>query len=863
MQGSTMQGSPTPTDPPRQIGPYHIVRLLGEGGMGAVYEAEQLEPVRRKVALKVIKLGMDSKAVVARFEQERQALALMAHDGIAKVFDCGTTERGQPYFAMELVRGVPIQQFCDQNKLPLNDRLLLMRQACAAVQHAHQKGVVHRDLKPGNVLVSDDGGKPRVKIIDFGLAKAIAQRLVEHSYFTEAGQVVGTPEYMAPEQADPTNADVDTRADIYSLGVMLYEVLAGSLPFPAAQLRRAGMLEMQRILREVDPPKPSTNLSSSGIAVDVAAARRMSATALIRALQNDLDWVVLKSLEKDRNRRYETANALSADLQRFLDHEPLVAGPPSAAYRLKKLVRRHRGQVLGGSLVLLALVGGGIGTFLQYLRAEEQRDKSDANAQRAAANEQIANAAKEQFAGKVREFNRLAGVAHYERAVAEAETLWPVTPGAAPALAHWLQDVDQLLAQQGELEHAVADLHARARTVLPASPSAAATTKPTDATAAGARDVAQDSEAFLCDSLTQLLERLPRLATEQRADVARRLRWAEGIRSWTFAHPNARTTWSMARTAIAAADDTLASRLYAGRPLALRDEDVLGLVPIGMNPATRLWEFYDLRSAWDGNQDPASIAIPRHDDSGNITVDDTTGIVFVLLPGGSFTMGAQHGDPKAANYDPQARDDERIRKISLSPFFLARHELTQGQWRRLMTWDAKGAEPSAYRVGKTHLGVTVNGAHPVEQVDWLTARVVLQRYGMDLPTEPQWEYACRGGTATPWCVAEDQLRGIANVADQSVGAEAPFALDAWDDGCPLHAPVAHRRANAFGMHFMHGNVWEWCIDTYDLGDSDDHVYRGGSFGYRAQSARSANRGYQKANVKQADVGLRAARRLPK
>ncbi|HEX6812763.1 MAG TPA: tetratricopeptide repeat protein [Planctomycetota bacterium] len=358
---------------PQQIGPYRILDTLGEGGMGTVYLAEQQEPVHLRVALKLIKLGMDSKAVVARFEQERQALAMMQHDGIAKVFNCGTSERGQPFFAMELVKGIPLTQFCEQNKLSLPQRLMLMQQVCAAVQHAHQKGVVHRDLKPGNVLVSDEGGKLQIKIIDFGLAKAMGKRLVEASLFTEAGQVVGTPEYMAPEQADPTNQDIDTRADIYSLGVMLYELLVGALPFPGHELRRAGMLEVQRILREVEPPKPSTKLKSSvAAAPEIAAARRMSTGALMRALEHDLNWVALKALEKDRNRRYETANALASDLQRFLDHEPLLAGPPSASYRLRKLVRRYRGQVLAATAVLLALIGGSVGTFVQYLRAEDK-----------------------------------------------------------------------------------------------------------------------------------------------------------------------------------------------------------------------------------------------------------------------------------------------------------------------------------------------------------------------------------------------------------------------------------------------------------------------------------------------------------
>ncbi|HEX6810722.1 MAG TPA: serine/threonine-protein kinase [Planctomycetota bacterium] len=374
-------GADSQLDRPDRIGPYRILDTLGEGGMGIVYLAEQEHPVVRRVALKLIKLGMDTKSVVARFAQERQALALMDHEGIAKVYDCGANERGQPYFAMELVKGTPLDQFCEQQRLSLGDRLRLLQQVCAAVQHAHHKGVVHRDLKPSNVLVCDDGGRQQIKIIDFGLAKAMGPKLVEATLFTEAGQVIGTPEYMAPEQADPTNHDIDTRADVYSLGVILYQSLVGDLPFPARELRRAGLLEMQRILREIDPPKPSTKITSLGnCGLELARARRVSLGALKKALRSDLDWVVLKALEKERNRRYETANALSADLQRFLDHEPLLAGPPSAGYRVRKLLRRHRGQVLAAATVLLTALGG-TAVALQY--AERATENAVAARQRA------------------------------------------------------------------------------------------------------------------------------------------------------------------------------------------------------------------------------------------------------------------------------------------------------------------------------------------------------------------------------------------------------------------------------------------------------------------------------------------------
>jgi len=360
---------------PSQIGPYRILDRLGAGGMGEVYVAEQTEPVKRRVALKLIKLGMDSHEVVARFRQEQQALALMSHDSIAKVFDVGTTERGQPYFVMELVKGVPLDEYCDTHRLALPERIGLMQQVCAAITHAHQKGVVHRDLKPSNVLVSDEGGVARVKVIDFGLAKAMGPKLTDASLFTEAGQILGTPGYMAPEQADPTNVDVDTRADVYSLGVILYKLLVGEPPFSNDHLWRGGFMGVLRVLREEEPLRPSQKLSSMGPATTkVCGDRRMSSAALRRTLQTDLDWVVLKALEKDRNRRYDSPAALAAELQRYLDHEPLLAGPPSAWYRTQKLLRRYRGQAIALGAVTGSLIAGFGTAMWQADVAADERD---------------------------------------------------------------------------------------------------------------------------------------------------------------------------------------------------------------------------------------------------------------------------------------------------------------------------------------------------------------------------------------------------------------------------------------------------------------------------------------------------------
>jgi serine/threonine protein kinase/tetratricopeptide (TPR) repeat protein len=353
------------------IGPYKLLQQIGEGGMGTVWMAEQTEPVRRIVALKVIKAGMDSALVIARFEAERQALALMDHPNIAKVLDAGSTEGGRPFFVMELVKGTPITKYCDTHRLTVRQRLELFVSVCQALQHAHQKGIIHRDLKPSNVLIAPYDGRPVVKVIDFGVAKATGPRLTERTLFTEFGAMIGTLEYMSPEQAELNNLDIDTRSDIYSLGVLLYELLTGTTPLNMPRLRGAALAAILMMIQEEEPPRPSTRLSSSKDSLPSISAQRQTEPAkLPKLVRGDLDWIVMKALEKDRNRRYETANGLARDIERFLHEEPVEACPPKVGYRLRKFVRRNKGPVLAATTILLVLVGGIFGTTWGMLRAK-------------------------------------------------------------------------------------------------------------------------------------------------------------------------------------------------------------------------------------------------------------------------------------------------------------------------------------------------------------------------------------------------------------------------------------------------------------------------------------------------------------
>jgi serine/threonine protein kinase len=381
-EDTVVTGAPVTEGPGTVIGRYKLLEKIGEGGMGVVYMAEQREPVTRKVALKVIKLGMDTNSVVARFEAERQALALMDHPNIAKVLDGGATESGRPYFVMDLVRGLPITQFCDEANLSTRDRLELFLEVCSAIQHAHQKGIIHRDIKPSNILVTLHGDKPVPKVIDFGVAKATQGRLTEKTLFTQFQQFIGTPVYMSPEQASLSGLDIDTRSDIYALGVLLYELLTGRTPLDANELLKAGLDEMRQTIREKQPPRPSNRISTlqGEDLTTTAKHRRTDPPKLVHLVRGDLDWIVMKALEKDRARRYETANGLAMDIKRHLTNEPIVARPPSALYRLQKSVQRNKLAFTAAAVVAAALVIGLTVSTWMFFKAQAEKKKAQTEA---------------------------------------------------------------------------------------------------------------------------------------------------------------------------------------------------------------------------------------------------------------------------------------------------------------------------------------------------------------------------------------------------------------------------------------------------------------------------------------------------
>ncbi|MCP4537005.1 MAG: protein kinase, partial [Chloroflexi bacterium] len=440
----TLESSPLTEGPGTLIGPYKLLEKIGEGGMAVVYMAEQERPLRRRAALKIIKLGMDTKQVIARFDAERQVLAMMDHPNIAKVLDAGTTKTGRPYFVMELVRGESITKYCDKNKLSTQARLELFVPVCNAVHHAHQKGIIHRDLKPSNIMVTMHDGKPVPMVIDFGIAKATNQRLTEQTIFTRYAEMIGTPEYMSPEQAEMSGLDIDTRTDIYSLGIVLYELLTGALPFDSKTLRAAAIGEIQRIIREEEPVRPSTRLSGLGKeAEDIAARRQTNVAGLAKRLHRELEWIPLKAMRKDRTRRYRSASEFADDVQNYLQDQPLIAGPESVTYRLGKQAKKYRLALLAVAAIAMVVIVGFMVSTSMYIKAHRALNTVEQLESQMYTDQQLSAILTLHAEGR------------YQKAIDELQTNFSTEEMSSKL--HLLQG--QLLYNMGRIEEAEKELH--------------------------------------------------------------------------------------------------------------------------------------------------------------------------------------------------------------------------------------------------------------------------------------------------------------------------------------------------------------------------------------------------------------------
>jgi serine/threonine protein kinase/formylglycine-generating enzyme required for sulfatase activity len=788
---------------PQQIGSYKILGLLGEGGMGIVYLAEQREPIRRRVALKCMTRA-DHKEFLARFEAERQALALMNHSNIARVYEAGVTDGGLPYFAMEHVQGVPIAEYCDQHRLSIGDRLKLFVQICQGIEHAHHRGVIHRDIKPSNILVSAPDEEPVAKIIDFGVAKATNQRLTERTLYTEVGRVIGTPQYMSPEQAKTTGEDVDHRTDIYSLGVLLYELLVGQLPLEL-DLRSLAIDEVVRRIREEEPATPSTRWMrlNPERTTKLATERRVNSLSVLHELRGDLDWICMKAIEKERTSRYSTAAQFAEDIQRYLRGEPAEAGPPSAFYRLRKFVRRHRVPVVLVCTVelILAIALIAVIWFALELRESEQRAR-EAERDVAVAHDRLT------------EYLALADLQLLEEYTAEARDLLPSSWEKVENIKEYLARAAELIARR--------ELHQSELRKL-------------------RRRTGPDSERQRND--------------QRRAMIATLLKGLSAFsdpdpEKGTFARIQKRLEWILPAEVVSARWKELVA-------WGAMDEPLADLIPLGRDPDSQLWEF---ARAGTGR-------VPERGSDGKLSITEDPAIVLVLLPGGEFPMGwsvspdapaapsnLTAGDGNGRKYElgnssrRSESDNEPIHQVTLSPFLISKFEITQRQWEIVM-----GDNPSRFK-GKNL---------PVESVSWLASRDFCRKLGLSLPSEAQWEYGCRAGTTGPYGGTgdPDEMGWNAENSEsiQPVGERQPNAFDLYD----MHGNVCEWCRDRYDRKFYSKPEAVGPDPVCHVGSfyPANYVIRGGSFLDRASSTGSACRRSLSADRRSRECGFRPVRLL--
>ncbi len=849
----------TPTPDPKLLdalrsrGPassrYRLQDEVARGGMGIVLRVWD-EDLRRQLAMKVMLDGEHAPAQLARFLDEAQVTGQLDHPGIVPVHELGIDAQGRVFFTMKLVKGMTLAHAFAKAAAGADGwnqtrALSVVLRVCEAMAFAHDKGVIHRDLKPANVMVGKFG---ETYVMDWGLARVLADperkdiRLrpdasvvrtertdpnvdTPDSLLTMDGDLVGTPAYMPPEQAQGDLARVGPQSDVYAVGAILYHLLTGTVPYSPPGARVAPLAILAQVLH--GPPAPIHTLAKD--------------------VPGELASICEKAMARALDARYASMTDLAHDLRAYLENRVVKAHATGAFAEMKKWMKRNRGFAVAAAALVLVLAAGTV--LVARKNAEVQAKNVEITAKSA------------EVSARKAEFDQLSGVVLLGTALEREAELYPPWPHKIAAMQRWLaEDCARLLAMKPTLTRTLAELDARAERRF---------------------DLESDveSQRFLQSTLTTLARDLDAFEARAKAGVDRRLAWARRIDELTLRHPQARVSWDEARAALVRADDVVASTLYRETPIDLKPQT--GLVPIGMNPVTKLWEFYELSSACDleAGVDPAAVTIPTHESDGSIDLDVDPGIVFVLVPGGTFLQGAQAAATDEPNFDAMAAPDEEPRAVTLRPYFLARHEMTQGQWKRI----TGGETPSSFQRGQTYGvdRVAIGWTHPVEQVSWSDCERCLRHAGLALPTEAQWERGARGGSTTPWWTGADpaSLAASANVLDVRCEQAQPGwgrQLGDFDDGFVGLAPVGRYEPNPFGLFDVHGNVWEWCQDAYEsrygearpsdgLRAPQDtgagRVSRGGGFRDPATGARCALRTGNEPSIRYNALGVRPARPL--